>query len=307
MLTNRAPPKLISLMSQASVIEKPTEETADRNSREAEEFFPVAGVLCHDRRTCADEIWAIINFRSKTLDSGSVKDLVSIGCQAEISNFYPPCEFEPPVKVNGLLQGTGIRAFTYIQKGSLLIDTDVGRFCSIAMNVSTGAGEHPVDWLSSHPFVDDPNDVAAGLSNCYPEYREWLTGAPGRVTGRGGDRVTIGSDVWIGEGAFIRRGVTIGTGAIVAAHAVVTKDVAPFSIVGGNPAKHIRYRIAEGLIDEVLGSRWWEFDLRPIIGGIDFSDVRASVTKINEAWADGRIERFVPPRYIIDHDGAKLI
>ncbi|WP_176597183.1 MULTISPECIES: CatB-related O-acetyltransferase [Sphingobium] len=241
------------------------------------------------------------------MNNESVKDLVSIGCQALISSFSPPCEFESPVKVDGFLGKTTLGAFTYIQKGSFFIDTDVGRFCSIAMNVSTGAGEHPVDWLSSHPFVNDPNDVAAGLSNCYPEYREWLTGAPTRVTNRGGERVTIGNDVWIGEGAFVRRGVTIGTGAIVAAHAVVTKDVAPFSIVGGNPAKHIRYRIAEGLIDEVLQSQWWEFDLRPIIAGIDFSDVRASVAKINEARADGRIERFLPSRYRVGHDGAKLM
>ncbi|WP_257554437.1 CatB-related O-acetyltransferase [Sphingobium sp. CFD-2] len=233
--------------------------------------------------------------------------MISIGCQAELSNFSPPCEFEPPVKINGLLQDTSIRSFTYIQNGSSIIDTDIGRFCSIAMNVSTGAGEHPVDWLSSHPFVNDPHDVAAGLSNCYPDYRAWLKGVPSRVTDRGGDRVTIGNDVWIGEGAFVRRGVTIGTGAIVAAHAVVTKDVAPFSIVGGNPAKHIRYRISETLIDEVLKSQWWEFDLRPIIEGMDFSDVRASVAKIQEASVHGLIERFIPPRYLIDHDGAKLV
>lgn len=235
-----------------------------------------------------------------------ITDLVSIGCQALLSSFSPPCEFEGPVKVDGFVAKTTIGAFTYIQKGSFFNDTDVGRFCSIAGNVSTGAGEHPVDWLSTHPFVNDPSDVAAGLSHCYPEYREWLTGTPSRVTNRGGDRVSIGHDVWIGEGAFIRRGVKIGVGAIVAAHAVVTKDVAPFSIVGGNPAKHIRYRIDEALIDDVLASRWWEYDLRPIARYTDFSDVRRSIDNIAEAAQQGRIVPFNPPRYVIEQDGARL-
>ncbi|CQB50497.1 Chloramphenicol acetyltransferase [Vibrio cholerae] len=69
----------------------------------------------------------------------------------------------------------------------------------------------------------------------------------------------LGHDVWVGDGAFVRSGVTIGTGAVVAAGSVVVKDIQPYSIVGGNPAKHIKYRFESDVVDALLKLQWWTF------------------------------------------------
>ena len=108
----------------------------------------------------------------------------------------------------------------------------IGPFCSFADNIQIFlGGNHRTDWVSTYPF--------SGMRELFPE-------APAKSayhTSRGG--VTIGADVWIGSGATIMSGVTIGVGAVVAARAVVTRDVAPYAIVGGNPAKLIRLRFDE--------------------------------------------------------------
>ena len=72
--------------------------------------------------------------------------------------------------------------------------------------------------------------------------------------------ITIGNDVWIGDGAFIKNGVTIGDGAIIGARAVVTKDIPPYAIVVGVPAKILKYRFSEQIIDRLLNTKWWNLD-----------------------------------------------
>jgi acetyltransferase-like isoleucine patch superfamily enzyme len=117
----------------------------------------------------------------------------------------------------------------------------VGSYCSIAKGVQVFlGGHHRIDWLSSFPFpafVDEVADI--------PDYG-----------GSNGD-VTIGSDVWLCTDAIILSGVTIGHGAVVAAGAVVTRDVEPYSIVAGNPARHIRWRFEEPTRKLLLSSQWW--------------------------------------------------
>lgn len=85
--------------------------------------------------------------------------------------------------------------------------------------------------------------------------------------GTNGD-VVIGSDVWIGTNALILSGVTIGHGAVIASGAVVTRDVEPYSIVGGNPARHLRYRFDRETIDRLLDIRWWEWPLEEVFGSV---------------------------------------
>ncbi|WP_431269854.1 CatB-related O-acetyltransferase [Dankookia sp. P2] len=97
----------------------------------------------------------------------------------------------------------------------------------------------------------------------------------------------IGNDVWIGYGAFIRSGITIGDGAIVAAGAVVTRDVAPFAIVGGTPARLLRYRFPPDLIDRLQRTRWWERDIFAL--PVDFSDPGAALDLIEAASASGSL------------------
>jgi virginiamycin A acetyltransferase len=95
----------------------------------------------------------------------------------------------------------------------------------------------------------------------------------------------IGNDVWIGQDATVMRGLTIGDGAVIAASSVVTKDVPPFAIVGGNPAKLIRFRFPPDVIEELMTLRWWRYAY-PVLNGIDLSDIRRSLNDVRLLLAD---------------------
>lgn len=124
----------------------------------------------------------------------------------------------------------------------------IGRFCSIAPEVVIMlGGNHHTEWISTFPFAELMGDD---------------TELPGHECTRGD--VSIGHDVWIGQGALILSGVTIGDGAVIAAHSVVTRDVAPYSISGGNPARHLRYRVPEDAIADLLEIQWWNWPIEQI-------------------------------------------
>lgn len=148
---------------------------------------------------------------------------------------------------------------TYIGTNSKLGNTKVGRFCSIADHVRTGFGTHPTKkFVSSFPsfYYDTINLPISFMRNQSPIFNVWNYVDEDRKY-----LVEIGNDVWIGSHVLIMDGVKIGDGAIVAAGAVVTKDVAPYSIVGGVPAKHIKYRFNDKQIDVLLNLKWWDKDL----------------------------------------------
>ncbi|QTG94115.1 type B chloramphenicol O-acetyltransferase [Vibrio fluvialis] len=122
----------------------------------------------------------------------------------------------------------------------------IGAFCSIgsgAVFMMAGNQGHRTDWISTFPFF-------------YMENEHFTDAADGFV--RSGDTV-IGNDVWIGSEAMIMAGITIGDGAVIASRAVVTKDVAPYEIVGSNPAKHIRFRFEPEQIEKLLEMQWWHW------------------------------------------------
>lgn len=125
---------------------------------------------------------------------------------------------------------------------------EIGSFCSIALGVKIIlGGAHRADWVSSYPFPA-----------FFPEADQAVDFAPSKGTTR------IGNDVWIGMDALILPGITIGDGAVIGAGAVLTKDVPPYAIVGGNPAKIIRYRFDEKTIDELKIICWWNWELAEI-------------------------------------------
>ncbi len=131
----------------------------------------------------------------------------------------------------------------------------IGRFCSIADGVEILlGGNHRLDWVTTYPFP--------ALPRLWPE----AAGITGSETSRGD--VRIGHDVWLGSQCMVLSGVTIGHGAVIAARAVVTRDVPPYAIVAGNPARIVRYRHSETDIAQLLASRWWmrpEAEIRQLL------------------------------------------
>ncbi|MQR99657.1 CatB-related O-acetyltransferase [Gluconobacter aidae] len=121
----------------------------------------------------------------------------------------------------------------------------IGDYCSIGPGVTIILGNHRADLVSTYPFRT--------LSHFWPSAAEGENDHSSK-----GD-VIIGNDVWIGAHATIMSGVTIGDGAVIAAQALVTKSVPPYAIVGGNPAKVIRYRFSETVIARLLALAWWKW------------------------------------------------
>lgn len=144
-----------------------------------------------------------------------------------------------------VLIDTTVGDHTYFQKNSTVMVCDIGKYCSIAMQAFIGLPQHEIDTVSSHP-VFYLRDTPLARKYCKSNRSK-----PDR-------RTAVGHDVWIGHGALLMSGVRVGTGAIVGAGSVVTRDVPDYAIVGGAPAKIIRYRFDELLREQLLESKWWE-------------------------------------------------
>ncbi|MBC7632140.1 CatB-related O-acetyltransferase [Aeromicrobium sp.] len=202
---------------------------------------------------------------------------------------------EPPVRFLGpfvIRADTHIGAFTEFGREVEMQAATIGRYCEVGPGSLLGATGHPTTWLSIsafqyrrstwgwHPSADagDVIDPEAG----------------GRQSFRSvaGDVATIGNDVWIGANVVVLRGVTIGDGAIVAANAVVTKDIPPYAIAGGIPAKVIRPRVADDLRDELLVQRWWRFSPNQLTG-ITYDDPATAVAELRPR-IDAGLEPYDP-------------
>lgn len=144
---------------------------------------------------------------------------------------------------------TSMDDYSYVVQDSQIIYTTIGKFCSIASYTRINPGNHPMEritqahftYRASEYFEGEPDDEA---------FFDW----------RRDHAVTIGHDVWIGHGAIVLAGRSIGTGAVVAGGAVVTKDVEPYTIVGGNPARVIRRRFSEEIAERIERLAWWDWD-----------------------------------------------
>ena len=148
-------------------------------------------------------------------------------------------------------------AYSYMRSGSRLLNVaSIGRYCSIGRNVTLGEAprNHPIEWVST----------SLSVSHQYEAPRIFTE---------------IGNDVWIGNGAVVMAGVKVGHGAIIALNAVVTKDVEPYQIVAGNPARAIRYRFNESTRAALLASRWWERD-HAALRQLPFDDLDAFLSKV---------------------------
>ena len=138
--------------------------------------------------------------------------------------------------------------YSYIANDSDVINSTLGKFCSIAAHVRINPGNHPMERATQSHFTYRASRYFPGEAD-EAAFFEW----------RRSHAVTIGHDVWIGHGAVILPGRAVGTGAVVAAGAIVTKDVAPYTIVGGNPARPIRERFPKPVADALLELSWWDW------------------------------------------------
>ena len=209
----------------------------------------------------------------------------------EDSHFEAPGAIQPSLNSGTLIQ---VGAFASLAHGGQMGNVRIGRYVSIAAGVIIGMHNHPVDWLSSSRITH------------FPQMHDWH-----EFCGDGGPDVTIGlrrpysgacpiteigSDVWIGQGVFIKSGVKIGDGAVIGARSVVAKDVEPYTIVAGTPAKPIRKRFPEPVIERLLATRWWRYSLYDM-AGIPFEDVPVALDMIEECGSRGELKEYQAPTY----------
>lgn len=203
-----------------------------------------------------------------------------------------PAVIQAKLKPNSLIQ---VGAFTGIYGSTTQVySCSVGRYCSIADGVVIGPSEHPTNWLSTSmlQYVKNVHGwqkyfEAENLGYFEPSTK-FQAGTP----------VKIGNDVWIGSGAFIKNGVTIGDGAIVSAGSVVVKDVPPYAIVGGVPAKVLKYRFDGEVIEKLLNLKWWNFNILGV-ADIDFSKINNAIDTLYSHKRNGTLTELNPPRNLV--------
>lgn len=157
---------------------------------------------------------------------------------------------EQPAKIEArsTVIDSSIGRYSYCGYNCTILNAQIGRFCSISDSVIIGQAQHPLEWVSTSPAFyrgrdSIPKDLAQLDFDTNPQ------------------QTVIGNDVWIGQNAILKSGITVGDGAVIAMGSIVTKDVEPYAIVGGNPAHVIKMRFDDRTIERLLQSEWWNMDM----------------------------------------------
>lgn len=160
--------------------------------------------------------------------------------------------------------------------GGKLNNCCIGKFCSVGFGFSALSATHPIENVSTYPGFFDTSNKGIFLAHSHIHFDEYKKCSDGHTC-------IIGNDVWIGDNVSVIGGVTIGDGAVVGANALVTKDVKPYEIVGGVPAKVIRYRFNQEIIDGLMKIKWWNWDLAKIKDESEYFDNPEEFVKRNLA------------------------
>lgn len=163
----------------------------------------------------------------------------------EVSQFGPYTE----VGQGSRIANSRFGAYAYCDRYCDIANAEIGKFANIASFTRIGATDHPLDRASLHHFLYRSDDY-------------WEDAAPDQAwfAARAGRQTRIGHDTWLGHGCQIKPDVTIGHGAVVASGAVVTRDVAPYTIVAGMPAVKLRDRLEPDLAERLIALAWWDWD-----------------------------------------------
>lgn len=182
---------------------------------------------------------------------GFIKNFFNFGC-SKLAFVDAHSKLSPTSRVfrfSKIIEST-VGSYTYVGPRTLLIKTKVGSFCSISWNCEIGLTNHPTNFVSTSPlFYEQKN----------PFKLKWTSA---RFTVN--KCVEIGNDVWIGAGVKLMAGVIVGNGAVVGAGSYVTKDIPPYAVVAGVPAKIIRYRFDPEFIKALLDCPWWDLETKYI-------------------------------------------
>lgn len=222
------------------------------------------------------------------LKIGSARGELSL---REGSYFEGPTSVMPTLNSATLIQ---VGAFGSLAHGGAMGNVRIGRYVSIAADVRIGMHNHPVDWLTSSRITHFPqmHEWNEFFGDASPEFTKSL-----RRPYKDACPITeIGNDVWIGQGVFIKSGVKIGDGAVIGARSVVVKDIEPYTIVAGTPAKPIRKRFPDPVIEWLHKVQWWRYSLYDMTG-VPFEDVPAALEMIEERVALGTLKEYQAPKH----------
>lgn len=195
----------------------------------------------------------------------------------------------------GFFKGTTLPrragAFSYSNSGLHRL-ASMGRYCSIAAGVGVMGNGHPHSWVSISPFSYNSWRAHANIVDAIID-AEQADSWPSLPFQTSEGAPLIGNDVWIGQDVLLSQGITIGDGAVIAARAVVTRDVAPYTIVGGCPAKILRRRFPEELSERLLASQWWDYRFTDFTG-MAFDKPHVFLDQLEEKVASGGIRPYRP-------------
>lgn len=192
----------------------------------------------------------------------------TINCQLDhdivigADSFLRDCSLGSYVQINrrNVLDSVVVGDGTYTGANTILKKASIGKYCSISWNVSATGNLHDFNMLASHPLTKLKS-----------------FGFAEQNLGLDFETIHIGNDVWIGANACILAGVTIGDGAVIGAGGVVTKDIPPYAVAVGNPAKVIKYRFNMEIISMLLEAKWWDFPRNTIEEHLNLFDKKMSI------------------------------
>jgi len=211
--------------------------------------------------------------------------------------YHHSTEIEPYVGVfsGDVLCSMGSFSYSYSPMNSLI---EIGRYCSIAGGVCLMGANHPISRFSTSPITFSKNvPFFDQIFNRYPD-------APferkiNSEFSKNSSKIIIANDVWIGAGATLARGVKIGNGAIIAAKALVTKDVPSYAVVGGIPARVLKYRFSEEKIADLLDLKWWNYEYWNF-GGIDVDGgISQFISHLKDDIASSKVKLYTPPKIVL--------